>query len=94
MFYIFISVPLQEFIFRSLMIYEMKIFIHNKYAIVSISSIMFSLMYVMYHSWQVLVVTLITGIIWGVTYLKWPNFWGVAFSRAIVGTTAVFVVVV
>ena len=90
-FYILVSVPIQEFIFRSLMIYEIKIFTDNKYALIGISSVMFSLMHVMYHSWQILVITLIAGIIWGITYLKWPNFWGVVLSHIIVGVAAVFV---
>lgn len=93
-FYILISVPLQEFIFRSLMIYEIKLFTDNKYTLIGISSIMYSLAHVMYHSWQVIFVTLFVGIVWGLSYLKWSNFWGVALAHAIIGSVAVFIGIV
>lgn len=93
-FYIFISVPIQEYIFRSLMIYEIGIFTKNRYALVGISTVMYSLSHAMYHSWQVIGVTLIMGIIWGFMYLKRPNFWGIALSHAIIGAAAVFIGIV
>jgi membrane protease YdiL (CAAX protease family) len=93
-FYVFISVPIQEFVFRSLMIYEINVFTKNKYALIGISTLAYSLSHVMYHSWQVIGVTMVMGIIWGLMYLKWPNFWGVFLSHALIGVAAVFVGVV
>lgn len=90
-FYILLSVPVQEYIFRSLMMHELGIFTKNKYVLVIFSAIIYSLAHVMYHSWQVIGITAIAGLIWGYVYLKYPNFWGVTLSHALVGAAAVFV---
>lgn len=90
-FYVFISVPIQEFIFRSLMFYEISIFTKNKVAIIGISTLIYSLSHIMYHSLQVLVITSIVGVVWGLIYLRWPNFRGVTLSHILVGAAAVFV---
>ncbi|MBW6432031.1 CPBP family intramembrane metalloprotease [Patescibacteria group bacterium] len=90
-FYIFISVPIQEFIFRSLMFYEISIFTKNRVAIIGFSTLIYSFSHIMYHSLQVMVITSIVGVIWGLIYLRWPNYWGVTLSHILVGAAAVFV---
>lgn len=38
-----------------------------------------------------LLVTLVMGLIWGAIYYQYPNFWGTAFSHAVLGATSIFV---
>jgi hypothetical protein len=35
--------------------------------------------------------TLFMGIVWRVIYYRYPNFWGVTFSHALLGTAAIAV---
>lgn len=93
-FYIFISVPIQEFIFRSLMFYEIRLFTNNKLVLIGLSSIIYSFSHIMYQSLQVIIITTLAGIIWGMIYYRWPNYWGITLSHIIVGAAAVFVGIV
>lgn len=93
-YYVLISAPIQEFIFRSLMFYELGLFFKNKIAKVLISASIFAFAHAMYHSWQVLAVTFVLGVCLGVIYLKKPNFWGVSLAHALVGIVAIFLGVV
>ncbi len=93
-YYILISAPLQEYIFRSLMFYELGIFFNSKLVKIILSALLFAFAHAMYHSWQVLGVTLVMGLALGWVYLKRPNFWGVALSHIIVGLVSIFLGVV
>lgn len=85
-YYVFISAPVQEFIFRSLMFYELGVFIEGKLWLkILFSALIYSMAHVMYHSWVVLIGTFILGIFWGYIYSKTKNFWGIAFSHAAIG---------
>lgn len=89
-FYVFLSAPLQEFVFRCLMIYEMGRFTKNSWVIILFSALIYSFAHAMYHSLLIIFITLIAGIIWGYIYVKRPNFWAVVISHAIVGAITIF----
>jgi len=89
-FYVFISAPIQEFIFRSLMFYELGVFIEGRMWLkIIFSAMIYSLAHAMYHSWVVLAGTFILGIFWGYIYAKTKNFWGIAFSHAVIGAVTI-----
>lgn len=90
LFYIFLSAPLQEFVFRSLMFRELNIYFKKDWAKLLVSVIVFSFAHYAYRDMSVLFITLVAGIFWGAVYLKKPNFWAVAASHAIVGAVTVF----
>lgn len=95
LFYVFISAPIQEFIFRSLMFFELKQFFGaKKWLVIIVSAVIFSLAHAFFRSWGVLAVTFLAGLFWGVLYDETHNFWGVAVSHAIIGATAVILGIV
>jgi uncharacterized protein len=91
-FYIFVSSPAQEFLYRSIVFAEIGTSpIRNTAATVLISALNFSFLHLLYHDALTLFVTFLMGSIWGVIYVKYPNFWGVALSHAVVGAVSIFV---
>jgi uncharacterized protein len=90
-YYIFVSCTCQEFLYRSLVYKELsRNGIRGNYFII-ISAINYSFLHVFYHDWITLVSTLISGLIWGWIYNKYPNFWGVALSHATLGVISMMV---
>lgn len=89
-FYIFMSAPLQEFVFRSLMFRELNIYFKKDWAKLLIAAAIFSFGHFAYRSPSVLLMTFVAGFFWGLIYLKKPNFWAVAISHAVVGAVTVF----
>jgi uncharacterized protein len=91
LFYVFLSAPLQEFVFRSLMFYELNLLQRKgELAKVFISAFVYSVAHIVYRDAVVLLITFLIGLVWGYIYLKKPNFWGVAISHAILGAVTVF----
>lgn len=90
LFYVFISSPAQEFIYRSVMFAELeKANIKQPFLQIAISAITFSFLHVIYNDGITLAVTLLMGAIWGFIYNKYPNFWGVTISHAILGVVSI-----
>jgi membrane protease YdiL (CAAX protease family) len=91
-FYVLISCPAQEFIFRSVIFAEMKKsnIIKPIYQ-VAFSAITFSLLHIIYKDIITLSVGLFIGIIWGVIYYKYPNIYGVILSHSVLGTVSILV---
>lgn len=90
LFYVFVSAPLQEFVFRSLMFRELNIYFKKDWAKLLIAAAIFSFGHYAYRDPSVLLMTLVAGFFWGLIYLKKPNFWAVAISHAVVGAVTVF----
>jgi uncharacterized protein len=89
-FYIFFCGPSQEFLFRSVVFAEMNR-ARNIGPIlqVLISALIYCFMHIFYNDLITLGVTLLMGILWGIIYYKYPNFWGVTFSHAILGVVSI-----
>ncbi len=91
-FYVFVSSPAQEFLYRSVTFAVLK---QNKVAsalgLISLSAVNYSYLHIFYNDVLTLLVTLMMGLLWGVIYYKYPNFWGTAFSHAVLGATSIFV---
>ena len=88
-FYILILTPAQEFFFRSFLFAEMGNFRHRwHWSIVAMSSLSFCFLHIIYQNPMMMLVTFFMGLIWSIIYYKYPNFWGVTLSHAMLGTAA------
>ena len=89
-YYLIISSTSQEFLFRSSLFALMnKAQISGPMVQVLVSAITYSFMHVFYKDVITLVATFVIGLVWGWIYYKYPNFWGVAFSHALLGATSI-----
>lgn len=90
LFYVLISAPAQEFLFRSVLFAELrKSNFSSAFLQIVITSITYSFLHIIYNDWITLIVTLLMGIIWGAVYYKIQNFWGIAFSHAVLGAISI-----
>jgi hypothetical protein len=91
-FYVFVSSPSQEFLFRSTLFAEMKrAGITKAPWLILISAITYSFLHIFYQDLITLSVTLFMGVLWGLIYYKHPNFAGVALSHAVLGVVSILV---
>lgn len=91
-FYLFISSPCQEFMFRSALFSEMAASgINSPRVQVAISAVTFCFLHVIYRDAITLAVTLFMGVVWGTVYVKAPNYWGLTLSHAVLGIVAILV---
>lgn len=81
LFYIFISCPIQEFLYRSFYGY----FDDDKYNIMLLSSSMYAFVHIIYKDILTVILTFIIGLIWYNLYRKDKNLLGVSISHCIIG---------
>lgn len=82
------SALVQKFWFTSVFYAEFK---HRKISdfwFVVISSLNFAYLHIFFKDTSTMIVTLVGGIVWGIIYTKYPNFWAIALSHLITGTAA------
>jgi membrane protease YdiL (CAAX protease family) len=90
--YVLVLTPVQEFFFRSILFAEMeKVRVRTPLPIIALSSLSYGFLHVIYQKPAMLVATLLMGVVWGCIYYKYPNFWGVTISHALVGAVAITV---
>ena len=84
--YIFFLGPVQELFFRSILYAEMQRgqFYSNR-LFLCISTLSFAFLHVIYGHPQMLVIALVSGLVWGILYIKQPNISGVALSHSFLG---------
>jgi len=89
-FYILISAPSQEFVFRSVLFAELKkTNINSLFFKIILTSVTYSFLHLIYNDLLTLLITLLMGIVWGVIYSRTGNFWGVAFTHAVLGIISI-----
>jgi len=89
LFYIFLLAPVQELIFRGILFAEMKrCQIIDPKAMLLISATTFSFLHVIYNHPPLLLITFVSGLVWGMLYLRWPSLWGVTLSHSLLGALA------
>ena len=91
LFYIVILAPVQELIFRGILFAEMKRCrtIAPKMMIL-ISTITFSCLHIIYNNPVLLLITFVSGLVWGMIYLRCPSIWGISLSHSLLGALAMF----
>jgi hypothetical protein len=89
--YIAVLAPVQEFIFRGIMFAEMKrCRIADPRIMLLISTVSFSFLHIIYDYPPLLLITFISGLAWGMMYLRWPSLLGISISHALLGAFAMF----
>lgn len=89
-YYLLISSTSQEFLFRSNLFALMRRSnIGGPILQIMASAVTFSFLHVFYKDPLTLAATFAMGLLWGAIYYKYPNFWGVALSHAVVGAAAI-----
>lgn len=93
--YIFFLGPVQEVIFRGILFAEMKrIRIFNQKWILIISTLSFCFLHIIYRYPPLLIITFMSGLVWGIIFMKWRNIWGIALSHSVLGALAMFLGVI
>ncbi len=90
LFYVFISSPVQEFLYRGVTTYFGKSFGLSVWLIVLISSMLYSLVHIIYKDWILVVATFGLGVIWHRVYLKTNSLVGVMLSHSVFGALTIF----
>jgi len=91
LFYIVILGPVQELIFRGILFAEMKRCRNiAPIMMVLISTITFSYLHIIYNHPVLLLITFVSGLVWGLLYLRWPSIWGISLSHSLLGALAMF----
>ena len=91
LFYLLFLGPVQEVIFRGILFAEMRKsgIVEGKW-LVLISTCTFCFLHIIYNNPSVLLLTLVSGLVWGVLFLRWPSIWGVSLSHSLLGALAMF----
>lgn len=91
--YVFISAPVQEFFFRSVVYWEMKEREMTKREYIIASSINFAYLHIFYGDFFTIAInvplTFIAGFAWAWVYTKEQNFWTITLSHAMIGAIAI-----
>ncbi len=92
LFYVLISSPTQEFLFRSFVFAEMRRSgIVSAIPQIAISTVLYALPHSIYRDLTTLLVAAAMGVVWGLIYRRFPNWFGVALSHAILGAISIAV---
>jgi uncharacterized protein len=91
LFFVFISSPSQEFLYRGFLFSLLsEININNNQKII-VSTLLYSFVHAIYWDIPTLVITFLIGLIWGYNYAKYNNLFGVIFSHSVLGAVAILV---
>ncbi|HEX6700886.1 MAG TPA: CPBP family intramembrane glutamic endopeptidase [Gaiellaceae bacterium] len=91
-FYVFISSPSQEFLFRSVIFAEMeRAGLRGPATQVIFSTAVYTFPHAIYKDPSTLLVVAAIGLIWGFIYHRYPNWYGVALSHAVLGALSIAV---
>ena len=88
-FYILISSPVQEFLYRGAIPGMLNKMNYGYHVQLIVSSVLYSFVHIIYKDWITLGLTLIMGIIWFVSYKKSNNILGVSISHAVLGVVTI-----
>ena len=91
LFYIFISSPIQEFLYRGALTSILQQINFRKSSIILFSSILYSLAHLGYKDFITCILTFLIGLLWHQKYLKTKNLTGVTISHAILGVITIFI---
>ncbi|QLE54950.1 CPBP family intramembrane glutamic endopeptidase [Nostoc sp. TCL26-01] len=87
LFFIFISAPIQEFLYRGYLLHLVSKLGFSQYFL-AISSILYSFVHAIYWDLTTVLLTLIIGFIWGYHYIRFKNLYSVTLSHILLGLVA------
>jgi membrane protease YdiL (CAAX protease family) len=94
-FYILFLAPAQELLYRGILFAEMQRMrnVDNR-LILLVSTSSFCFLHLIYNHPPLIIISFVSGLIWGLIFMKCPNIWGVSLSHALLGATAIFLGVI
>jgi len=90
-FYVLLSSPSQEFIYRGLLFNELNNLSSKTFFQIIFSAFTYSFLHIIFNDLITIFVTLFMGIVWGIIYYFRPNLIGVSMSHAILGLVSLIV---
>nr|WP_319495059.1 CPBP family intramembrane glutamic endopeptidase [uncultured Desulfobacter sp.] len=89
LFYFFFLGPAQELLFRGILFSEIKRIpgLGNRFFL-CISTLSFCFLHIIYNHPPLIVMAMVSGLAWGIIFIKRPNLWGVTLSHSLLGTLA------
>ncbi|MBD2596016.1 CPBP family intramembrane metalloprotease [Nostoc spongiaeforme FACHB-130] len=88
LFFVIVSAPLQEFLYRGYLFYLFSKVGFSQYFLVT-SSILYSFVHAIYWDLPTLLFTLVIGFIWGYHYTRFINLYSVIVSHILLGVVAI-----
>lgn len=86
MYYILLSVPVQEFMFRSYITLRLKGTFRSRALIILVSTLLFTLAHLPFYSYLMFAVTAYMGWVYIINYLRYRNLFSLILSHAFVGS--------
>lgn len=89
LFYFFFLGPVQELFFRGILFSEIKRIpgLGNR-VFLCISTLSFCFLHIIYNHPPLVLMAMVSGLTWGIIFIKRPNIWGVALSHSLLGSLA------
>jgi membrane protease YdiL (CAAX protease family) len=88
-FFVLVSAPAQEFLYRSFLFAELRALSIPPKAIITLSAVLFAFMHIIYKDLVTVVLTLAVGLIWAIVFNSTRKVSIVAFSHAALGVAAI-----
>lgn len=89
LFFVLISAPAQEFLYRSFLFAELATLRLPPAAIVLLSTVLFGFMHVIYHDTATVLLTTAVGLAWATVFHLTRRVWLTAVSHAVLGAVAI-----
>ncbi|KAB0241391.1 CPBP family intramembrane metalloprotease [Microcystis aeruginosa EAWAG127a] len=89
LFYISLSSPLQEFLYRSYLFNRLAQIQLNQGSIIIITAILYSFAHSIYQDLTTVLLSLIIGLYWAYHYNRFKNFYSITLSHTILGIIAI-----
>lgn len=87
-----VSVPLQELVFRGIVINRLEMVSRSRWLSVGGSALIFAFSHWIFHSWALVGFCLMAGLVWGYIFTKYRNLWPIQASHAILGGVFIYLV--
>lgn len=84
--YILLSVPLQEILFRGFCLWRCKLTWKNTLFIILFNSFLFAMYHMVTNNWYLTIGVFLINIFWSYSFIKYPNLWAFMLSHAFLGT--------
>ncbi|MFT5543580.1 MAG: membrane protease YdiL (CAAX protease family) [Glaciecola sp.] len=85
LFYFFVSVLPQEFLYRSFFFRRYKVLVDSAYGFIVLNGTVFCAAHLMFHNWIVLLITFCGGLLFAYTYHKTKSYWLVSAEHSFYG---------
>ncbi|MBU1326847.1 CPBP family intramembrane metalloprotease [Patescibacteria group bacterium] len=85
--YIFVSAPLQEFVYRGYLVSRLEIVSRNATFIKLYSAIIFMVIHTPFYNWFLPLGSLILGLLWTGNFLTYRNVYALMLSHTLIGAT-------